>query len=85
MSIEVRDAAHTEAGITVSKNLTIQGLGVGSTTVQAAASEGTASNRVFAISAGTTVTIQDMTIRYGRVTGDPAEGGRHLQRRVPYP
>ena len=73
--IDVQDATHTEAGITVNKNLTIQGQGAGSTTVQAAASEGTASDRVFAISSGTTVTIQDMTVRYGKVTGEPARGG----------
>ncbi len=66
---------YTEAGITVNKNLTIQGQGSGSTTLQAAASEGSASDRVFEISASTTVTIKDMTVRYGKVTGDPAQGG----------
>jgi hypothetical protein len=73
--INVTDATHTEAGITVNKNLTIQGQGASSTTVQADATEGSATDRVFTISSGKTVTIKDMTIQHGKVTGSPAQGG----------
>jgi len=55
---------HTEAGITVNKDLVIEGMGRDSTTVQAAAIQATATDRVFLISGGT-VEIRDMTIRHG--------------------
>ena len=42
-TISVTDATHTEAGITVNKNLTIQGQGVSNTIVQANAARGAAS------------------------------------------
>jgi hypothetical protein len=74
-TIDVQDATHTEAGITVNENVIIRGQGESSTTVQAHATEGSATDRVFTISSGNTVTIQDMTIRHGKITGNPAEGG----------
>ena len=60
----------TEAGISVNKSVTIKGDGTGNTIVQAAASQGTAPNTVFLISLWNgTVTISDMTIRYGKKYG----------------
>ncbi len=56
-------------GVTVDKDLTIQGQGTDQTFVQAAASEGIADRRVFTILVGTTVTLKDMTIRYGNCSG----------------
>jgi hypothetical protein len=50
--------------------LTLQGESVASTIVQAAASKGTASDRVFTIPSGVTVTLQALTVRYGRTTAD---------------
>jgi hypothetical protein len=57
--------------ITGTKNLTIQGQGATSTIVQAHASVGSASDRVFEIN-GTSIeiTIKDMTIKHGNVAGD---------------
>lgn len=54
-------------GIAVSKNVTIQGHGAGQTIVQAAATRGTADRTVFTIQYAT-VTLRQMTIRYGRRT-----------------
>jgi len=53
-------------GISVNKNLTIQGQGPDHTYVQAAGSKDTADRRVFTIPEGRTVTLKDMTIRYGK-------------------
>ncbi|MEM1093376.1 MAG: choice-of-anchor Q domain-containing protein [Bacteroidota bacterium] len=75
--IEVQDATHTEAGITVNKNLTIRGQGASSTTVQAAATRATAGNRVFTVNGGVTATIRDMTIRHGRVSSSNGGGIRN--------
>jgi hypothetical protein len=58
---------YTEAGIGVNKSLTLQGAGAASTIVQAASTPSTASNRVFWILRGVTVTIRGLTIRYGLV------------------
>ena len=56
----------TEAGITVSKDLTIQGQGADATIVQAHAIEGSASDGVFEISEDITATIKNLTIRHGK-------------------
>jgi hypothetical protein len=65
-TIEILDAVHTEAGIVVSKSLTIQGQGATATIVQAAASRGAALAGVFSVALSKTVTLRDMTIRHGR-------------------
>ena len=55
-----------------SGGLTIRGAGAGSTIVQAAASSGIATNRVFYISGSDeTVTLEAMTIRYGKISNSP--------------
>jgi len=53
-------------GITIDADLTVRGDGAGSTIVQASATEGTATDRVFTIDSGATVTIEDLTIRHGK-------------------
>lgn len=63
------------SGYTINKNLTIQGQGVGSTIVQASSTSGTANRSVFTISSGRTVTIKNMTIRYGVTTAGSTGGG----------
>jgi hypothetical protein len=73
--ISVEDAVHTEAGIVVDKEVLIFGEGASSTIVQADDGPDTAVDRVFTIAPGVSVTIQDMTIRYGRAAGSPARGG----------
>ena len=74
-TITVTGAEHTELGITVSKDLTIQGQGATSTIVQADASHNTASDRVFWVNSGVTATIKDMTIRHGRVVNGSTNVG----------
>ena len=72
-TIEVQDAVHTEAGITIEKSVTIQGLGATATIVQAAATPGTADDRVFFIPGSEdgpiSVTLRRMTIRHGNANG----------------
>lgn len=66
-TISITDAVHTEANITVDRNLTIQGQGAANTAV-----DGGGSGPVFTINGGVTATIQDLTIRNG---SDPSFGG----------
>jgi hypothetical protein len=54
----------TSAELNITKDITISGAGAASTIVQAAASAGIADHRLFKDS-GVTVTLQNMTIRYG--------------------
>jgi hypothetical protein len=73
--ITVTDAVHTEAGIQVHKDVTIQGLGAGRTTVQAHERLGDAPDRVFYIPEGATAEIKGMTIRHGHPHVYPQGGG----------
>jgi len=70
---ESGDASGT--GYTLGKNLTIQGQGVSSTYIQAASSENTADRGVFTVSASKTITIKNLTIRYGVSTATETAGG----------
>jgi hypothetical protein len=73
--INITDAVHTESGILVNKNVTIQGQGADSTIVQAHADVGEATERVFFVAAGAVVTIRRMTIRHGNPSSEPQSGG----------
>jgi hypothetical protein len=73
--INVMDGVHTEVGITVGKDVTIQGQGADGTIVQAHAEPESAEDRVFLVPAGATVTIKDMTIRHGNPISEPESGG----------
>src|SRR5262249_4298068 len=73
--IAMRDPVHTEAGIAVTKDLSIEGQGAGSTVVQAATAPGIATDRVFTIAPAATVTIQPLTLRHGVTSQFPAGGG----------
>jgi hypothetical protein len=82
-TISVMDAVHTEAGISVTKNLTIQGQGAASTTV-----DGGGSGPVFTVSGGVIATIQNMTISNGFASGggDGEIGiGTRGQAKIPSP
>jgi VCBS repeat-containing protein len=68
-TIEIGAGVDTEAGIVISKNLTIRGQSASQSIVQAAASPSTATNRVFAINGGVTATLQDLSVRYGYING----------------
>jgi hypothetical protein len=74
--ITVLDAVHTEAGIHVQKDVTIQGLGADRTVVQAHSVLREAPDRVFFVPEGASVSIRGMTIRHGRAQeGDLSGGG----------
>src|SRR5882724_8997261 len=76
-TLAIAAGTYTEPGITVTKSLTLQGEDRATTIVQAAASPGTAPDRVFTIPNGVTVTLQALTIRYGHANfgGGLANGG----------
>jgi hypothetical protein len=69
-TISITDAVHSEANITISKNLTIQGQGATNTAVDGTGIGGT----VFSINLGVTATIQNLTIRNGVGPGFEAGG-----------
>jgi hypothetical protein len=73
--IEITDPIHTEAGVVVNKDVTIQGQATGNTVVQAHAEAGSAADRVFHIEKGATVTIKNVTIRHGHPITSPYMGG----------
>jgi hypothetical protein len=72
-TLAIAAGTYTEAGITVDKSLTLQGEDAGTTMVQAAATPDTARARVFTITGAVTVTLQELTVRYGTRKWD--EGG----------
>ena len=73
--IDITEAVHTEAGILVNKDVTIQGQGADSTIVQAHADVDEATDRVFFVADGAVVTIKGMTIRHGNPSSEPRSGG----------
>jgi hypothetical protein len=73
--IEVQDPVHTEAGISVSKDVIIRGLGIEETIVQAHANPESAPARVFIIERRTTATIEAMTIQHGKPAVQDQNGG----------
>ena len=74
-AIKITDAVHTEAGIIVNKDVTIQGQGADRTVVQAHETAGTSDERVFYITSGTESTMRGLTIRHGNPTSEPESGG----------
>ena len=73
--IEIRDLVHTEAGIVIHKDVTIRGLGVGETIVQAGESPEEAPDRVFLIERDTTAILESMTIQHGNPAVQKENGG----------
>ena len=75
-TLAIAAGTYTEPGITVTKSLTLQGEAAATTIVQAAATPTAATDRVFTIPQGVTMSLQDLTIRYGRTDlYNPAGGG----------
>jgi len=74
-TIQVTNSIHTEAGITVKEDLTIEGQGATDTIVQAHAGPNTAADRVFVITEGASVMIRGMTIRHGNVRAPSGADG----------
>ncbi|MGD8452285.1 MAG: hypothetical protein PVJ57_10745 [Phycisphaerae bacterium] len=78
-TITLLDTVIKEVGITINKNLTIQGQGATSTYVWGDNAKDTASGRIFDLVAGD-VALRDMSIQYGRATrggGVRGGGGTH--------
>ncbi|NBC18979.1 MAG: hypothetical protein GVY18_16890, partial [Bacteroidetes bacterium] len=73
-TIDVASGTYTEAGITLNKSLTITGAGATATTVQAAAQPGSASDRLFFIVSGVTVSLSDVTMSNGVAFGEDGGG-----------
>ena len=71
--IEITDPIHSEAGIIITKDLTIRGLGADATVLQGHEQAGLATNRIFLIEEGTIVSLENMTIRHGSIEYE--EGG----------
>jgi hypothetical protein len=63
------------SGYTLGKNLTIQGQSAASTIIQAASTVNTADRSVFTVSSGVTVTLNNVTVRYGVTTVSTTGGG----------
>lgn len=70
------DRVHTEQGIVVSKDLTLEGTaGTTKVIVQAHAQPGMATERVFEVQLGQHVTFDNLTIRHGNTLGELGGGG----------
>ncbi len=73
---ETGDSSST--GYTLAKDIVIRGQGATSTIIQAATASTTGDRRVFTIDATASTTIQDLTIRHGRLTSGSSDGGGML-------
>ena len=65
----ITSGPHTELGLTVSKNLIIQGQGMNTTIVQAAAGPNLAASGILTVSPGVSLTLSALTLRYGNAPG----------------
>jgi hypothetical protein len=65
------NGAITESGISITKNLTIRGMGQNVTIVQGHAVRGSAIHRIFYINGSITVIIENLAIQHGKETADP--------------
>ncbi len=74
--IDIGAETFTEANINITIDLTIQGQGQSSTIVQAAATQGAATDAVFAVSNNITVIFQDLTIQNGNAL---SSGGSNIE------
>jgi hypothetical protein len=63
------------SGYTINKNLTIRGQNAETTIIEAANLDNTADRRVLTINSGVGVTLQNVAIRYGKITGSGNDGG----------
>ncbi len=69
--IEIMSGTLTESSIVINgMRLTIRGQSAGTTTIQAAATKGTAGNRIFTLEGVCTVLFEDLTLKNGAVEGN---------------
>jgi hypothetical protein len=73
--LEVADSIHTEAGIMVTRDVTIRGRGAQATIVQAHETLDGSPERVFYVPEGVTAVIESLTIRHGRPSDEAEHGG----------
>lgn len=73
--IGIMDTVHIEAGIIVTKSVTIQGQGADTTTVQGHNTGREAVDRVFLVPEGVTVSIKHLAIQRGHPSEWPLTGG----------
>ena len=73
--IRIMDEIHTEAGIIVSKSVTIQGSTLERSIIQAHEKAGEAADRVFTVMEGVNAMIRDLIIQKGFPTQTPYTGG----------
>ncbi|MEI8249011.1 MAG: choice-of-anchor Q domain-containing protein [Candidatus Taylorbacteria bacterium] len=66
---------HIDSGYVIDKDITIQGQSATTTFIQASSTANTADKSVFTINTGNTVTIKNLTIRYGVTTLGSTGGG----------
>jgi hypothetical protein len=74
-TLAIAAGTYTEPGIVLDKSLTLQGEDAATTIVQAAETRGTAPDGVFTIPKGVSVTLQNLTIRYGHTNDVFHHGG----------
>jgi hypothetical protein len=73
--VALLDPVHTEAGILIDKDLTIQGSGSESTVLQASTDAAEATERVMHVAQGASVTVRGLSIRHGHPGEAPFKGG----------
>jgi hypothetical protein len=73
--IEIQDPIHTEAGIVVDQSVTIRGLGVDRTVIQAHEKSAEAPERIFLIEQDAEVRIENITLRHGKPSNAAECGG----------
>jgi hypothetical protein len=73
--IRIMDDVHTEAGIVVSKSITIQGISQERSIIQAHEQAGEATDRVFLVVEGVQAIIRDLIIQKGFPAQTPYTGG----------
>ncbi|MEM7394284.1 MAG: hypothetical protein AAF492_18250, partial [Verrucomicrobiota bacterium] len=64
--IHIAEADYTEAEVLLDRNLTLLGESTDGTVIQGDGGPGTATGRVFQVTAGATVDMHNLTVRYGR-------------------
>lgn len=63
------------SGYTLAKSMTIVGQSAATTFIQASSTESTADRRVFTVNSGKSVTLKNVTVRYGVTTATESAGG----------
>lgn len=79
-TIYILDEVHTEANIVVNNDVIIRGIGANQTILQAADNPESADGRVVFVEEDSTVRLEGLTIRHGRIVDVPRGGGGILNK-----